>query len=701
MKTNLKHAKSARVIHWSFIAGVTLIAALLTSTARAGNPELPVDLLSAGDFVILAKTGISTVPSSDIEGDMGVSPILSPAITGFALILDGSGEFSTSAQVTGKIYAPDYMPPTPAKMTAAISAMEAAYTEAAGRTIPDTIDLSGGLIGGLTFTPGLHTWGTAVSISTDVTLDAMGDPNAVFIFQISGDLIVASGQSVILAGGAQARNIFWQVAGGAGLVVGTTAHFEGIVLTQTAITLNTGASFSGKLLAQTRVNLDQNNIIDAYLVPLQQLDLEIVSAHGVATPAVGVHSYDFGASLTNTVTAVETIGSTQYVNTGWAMVGNEPVSGSTNEMAMVITNNAVLTWLWSTNYALNASVNPLAGGSITGDSNGWYAAGSLVSVTAEANSNYIFVGWTGNISGPSGDVTQNLTMSQARNVVANFVPVDLGCGTPVSLGAIMELDLDAMFSGAGQTYSAVSSDPGVMSEVITGDDLLRLEALAYGFSLISVTALDGGGNTLLQAFPVTVVDDVAIIHNEMMPNEPWNPRFEQRLVLENTTGLACPAVGLRLIFTDLLEGIEVENQTGVTPDDGYPMIEWRSDFPDGATQGVSVIYVSTGAFRPDLHPPTIKAQYILANGAVAPDDEGATAIDLIRVLEDGRIVLEFISVVGHRYQIDYTPSLLDDWITVPLLLTAGGNRTQWIDYGPPATPPLGDARLYRAREVTP
>jgi hypothetical protein len=109
-----------------------IVAAMLASIVRAGNPELPVNLGSAGDFVILAKSGISTVPPSDITGDMGVSPITSTAITGFALSMDISGEFSTSAQVTGNIYAPDYAMPTPTKMTTAISDMETAYTDAAG-----------------------------------------------------------------------------------------------------------------------------------------------------------------------------------------------------------------------------------------------------------------------------------------------------------------------------------------------------------------------------------------------------------------------------------------------------------------------------------------------------------------------------------------------------------------------------------------
>jgi hypothetical protein len=229
-------------------------------TVMGGYPELPIGLGSAGSFAILAKSGISTVPGSQVTGDMGVSPIDSTAITGFSLILDSTTTFSTSAQVTGKIYASDYKAPTPSIMTTAISDMETAYTDAAGRTLPDYTELGAGNIGGLTLAPGLYKWGTAVLIDTDVTL--AGGPGDVWIFQITGNLTMASAQSVILSGGAQAGNIFWQVAGGVGVEIGTTAHIEGIILSQAAITMQTGASMNGRLLAQKAVTLESNAVTE-------------------------------------------------------------------------------------------------------------------------------------------------------------------------------------------------------------------------------------------------------------------------------------------------------------------------------------------------------------------------------------------------------------------------------------------------------
>ncbi|MDO8462550.1 MAG: ice-binding family protein, partial [Deltaproteobacteria bacterium] len=88
-----------------------------------------------------------------------------------------------------------------------------------------------------------------------------GGPNDVWIFQIAGDLTQANGKSVNLAGGAQAKNIFWQVSGGTGVTIGTTAHLEGTILAAKAINLNTGASVNGRLLAQTAVALDHNTVV--------------------------------------------------------------------------------------------------------------------------------------------------------------------------------------------------------------------------------------------------------------------------------------------------------------------------------------------------------------------------------------------------------------------------------------------------------
>lgn len=238
---------------------VTLTLGGTGQVAQAATFQAPVDLGAAAHFVVLTKTGVTNVPSSAITGDIGTSPIASTAITGFSLILNSTGTFSRSSQVTGKVYAADYTSPTPSNLTTAVSNMQTAYTDAAGRTIPDFTDLYAGDLSGKTLAPGLYKYSSSVLITTDVTLS--GPSDAVWIFQIAGNLTMGSGAKMLLSGGAQAKNIFWQVGGGVGVEIGTTAHVEGTILAAKAIHLRTGASLNGRALAQTAVTLAKNKIV--------------------------------------------------------------------------------------------------------------------------------------------------------------------------------------------------------------------------------------------------------------------------------------------------------------------------------------------------------------------------------------------------------------------------------------------------------
>ena len=248
--------KQNKILLNVFVYVMVFVSMILLSTTNVNAAQSAVDLGMAGNFVILAKSGISTTGTTSIVGDIGVSPITSTAITAFGLIMDSSNTFSTSSLVNGKIFASDYMPPTPTVMTTAISDMEAAYTDAADRALPDYTELGAGNIGGMTLTPGLYKWSTGVIIPTDVILS--GSSNDVWIFQIAQTLDISSGKKVILGGNAQAKNIFWQVAGKTTL--GTTSVFNGNILDQTAIVLNTGATLNGRALAQKAVTLDSNSV---------------------------------------------------------------------------------------------------------------------------------------------------------------------------------------------------------------------------------------------------------------------------------------------------------------------------------------------------------------------------------------------------------------------------------------------------------
>ena len=244
------------------IAVISILAAGTTGVSAATAPgttavpsatnavaaiHAPVNLGTAGNFAILTKTGVTDVYASKITGNVGASPITGAAIG------------VTCPEVAGTIFSVDASGPAckvtnPTFLTTAVGDMEAAYTDAAGRTFPDVVNLGAGEIGGLTITPGLYKWDTGVSISTDVTLS--GGPNDVWIFQIAGTLNEAPAKRVTLLGGAQAKNVFWQSAGA--VTIGTTAHFEGTVLAKTMAAMNTGASINGRLLAQTAATLQQN-----------------------------------------------------------------------------------------------------------------------------------------------------------------------------------------------------------------------------------------------------------------------------------------------------------------------------------------------------------------------------------------------------------------------------------------------------------
>ena len=247
---------------FSLIVTAALISLMTVAIVPGVMGATAVNLGSAGNYVILTKTGISTTGTTKITGNMGVSPIGSTAITGFGLIRDPSNQFSTSSLVTGKIYAANYASPTPSLLTTAVHNMETAYTSAAGEVPPTATELYAGNLGGRTLTPGVYKWSTGVLIpaSTALTLDAQGHTNAVWVFQVAGDLTMNSGSNMVLINGAQAKNIFWQIGGGTGVAIKAGSHAEGNILAAKAIVMKSGASLNGRALAQTAVTLIADTI---------------------------------------------------------------------------------------------------------------------------------------------------------------------------------------------------------------------------------------------------------------------------------------------------------------------------------------------------------------------------------------------------------------------------------------------------------
>lgn len=229
------------------------------STAAGG-----VSLGTAGNYAILAKSGVSTVPSSVVTGNVGVSPAARGALTGWSETAapDASDTYSTSVQVVapGKLYAADYLGGTTSvDLTTAVANMQTAYTDAAGRPAGvgvTNLDRGAGTLTSDTLVPGTYTWNSALNIPTDLTLT--GSATDVWIFQVAGTLDMAAAMNVVLIGGALPQNIFWQVSGA--VTTGAGTHFEGIILGATSITFGNLASINGRLLSQTAVVLNATTV---------------------------------------------------------------------------------------------------------------------------------------------------------------------------------------------------------------------------------------------------------------------------------------------------------------------------------------------------------------------------------------------------------------------------------------------------------
>ncbi|MBL0062981.1 MAG: DUF3494 domain-containing protein [bacterium] len=198
-----------------------------------------IDLGAASVYGVLAGSTVTNTALTTINGDLGVSP--GTAVTGFPPgVVNGSMHEGDAAAAQAKLD------------------LTTAYNDAAGRTTaPITIS---GNIGGQTLAPGLYKSNTSLEITSgDLTLDAQGDGNAIWIFQIASTLTTTSGRQVILSGGARAGNIYWQV--GSSATLGTNSVFKGNILADQSITLTTGATLDGRALTRiAAVSMDSNTI---------------------------------------------------------------------------------------------------------------------------------------------------------------------------------------------------------------------------------------------------------------------------------------------------------------------------------------------------------------------------------------------------------------------------------------------------------
>ncbi len=246
--------RRAVVVAGAPVVSVLLIGSVFSGTAAAAQK---VQLGTASPFAVLAGSAVSDIPTSVITGDVGLSPAAGTKITGL-----------TKAEVTGSIYTTDGTGPLgnimdPARLTTAQNDLTTAYVTAANQ--PSTTNLGAGdnQLGGQTLTAGVYAFGHAatanITAASPLVLNGQGDPNAVFVFQASSDLITAPNSVVRLENGAQACNVFWQVTSSATLDTGST--FVGTIMALTSATLNSKATVEGRVLARNgAVTLDANTI---------------------------------------------------------------------------------------------------------------------------------------------------------------------------------------------------------------------------------------------------------------------------------------------------------------------------------------------------------------------------------------------------------------------------------------------------------
>ncbi len=217
------------------------VSVFLLAQAPAGAAVAPVGLGTAGSFAVLAGSTVTNTGPTILNGDLGVSP--GTAITGFPPGIVNGATHDDDGVAAG-----------------AQSDLTTAYNDAAGRTPAASL---GGFIGaGQTLLPGVYKATSSLDVGGSLILDAAGDPNAVFIFQVGSTLVTDSASHVILTGGAQACNVFWQV--GSSATLGTGSIFQGSVLALTSITVTTGDTVVGRALARNgAVTLDD----DTFTVP--------------------------------------------------------------------------------------------------------------------------------------------------------------------------------------------------------------------------------------------------------------------------------------------------------------------------------------------------------------------------------------------------------------------------------------------------
>ncbi len=610
-----------------------------TRTLEAAGPA-PVNLGVAAPFTMLSGAAITTTGGGIITGNVGASPIA------------GSAIHVTSAQVVGTIYAVDASGPAgalvdPSLLTTAKGDLTTAYNDAAGRTPIPTgpfLNPGGGNIGGLNLVPGLYKF-TSTALITGASVTLTGGANDVWIFQIAKDLEVGSGIHVILAGGAQAGNIFWQV--GTSATIGTSGAFQGTILASQAITMKTSSTMTGRALAFTAgITFDGASATLPTLVATSgQGTLQVNIGPGDVVLAGAQWMVDGGPSQNNSGAMVPNL------STGSHTVSFTPVAGwnAPAEQTVTIANGVTTTasGLYTpTNKPGNGLVLLTNGaGSIQHVTwPGTLVVGKSYTVTAMPAANNAFSGWVGGTTQPytllSASASYTFTMQPNLVLEADFVTnpfVSTGGsynGLFAAASGVTEQTagmLKGLTVGMNGTYSGTILINGG-SQVISGKFDLTGQAVIY----ISRASAQGG--------PLSVV--MTLSGNNPLPQ-----------VTGTVSGINNGAPWTAALMADLA--------TNSLPSAEYTMLippDINNAPPDASPGGAGYALITNSAGTAG-HPSTGK---VTITGALA---DGTAFNQTVPVSQDGYVPI-YANLAGGK-------GLLTGWINLATTDAADVSLT-WI-----------------------
>jgi uncharacterized protein (TIGR03437 family) len=600
--TQMKRFRAAATIGYVVLTAATLLP--LTLQAQ----RAPVNLGTAGNFVILSQTGITDVPPSSITGNIGASPI-----TGAAVHL-------TCAEVTGTISVVDAAGPKPCSLivpsvlTQAIGDMQTAYTTAAGLTLPDYVEMGAGDISGLTLAPGLYKWSTGVTVNTTVTLS--GGPNAVWIFQIAGDLLLANNARIALSGGAQANNVFWQVGGPTAVTIGTGAVFNGTILSAKQVIMNTGASMLGRALAQTQVTLQSTGIqtpgplvggIPRIVPPT--VTFTVPANHATSVPVGNVITATFSEAM-NAATITPLTFTLQN--------GTTPVSGAVTYVGVTATFTPSLPLLSDVLYTATITTGAAdpAGAALSSNYVWSFTSGTALDTNPPTVSSTVPISGLAQIAMnvPVGN-TLTATFSEAMNPLtinaATFLLTQLPANTPVA-GVVSYAGVTATFKPS----TNLAPNTRFLATITTGVANLAGNHMAgiYQWQFATGAGVDTTPPTVSSTVPASGATNVPI-GNALAAtfSEAMNPLTISTATFTLQQGVtpvagAVTYVGLTATFTPLNTlapnaVFTATITTGVTDLAGNAMVSnYVWSFTTGAT--------------PDTTPPTVSST-VPANGATS------------------------------------------------------------------------------------